>query len=235
MKAIILNAGRGTRLKYFTQNSHKCLLEINEERIIDRQLNMFKKFDISKIFIVVGHNHEVVESSINNKNVEFIINKEYQETDNSYSLSLIEPFIEDNEKYLIIDGDVIIDEPTFGKFIEQTSDNIAIGIVRPNNSPEDAKIDYVGNYIVQISKKIRSDIIYSSILCLDSDSFRILLEECRKPENRKTWYSQPLNSCILNNLFRVELYKTNTPYWVEIDDVFDLQYAELVWCIEKTS
>jgi len=55
MKAIILAAGRGSRMKKLTSNQPKCLTNLNGKPILDWQLEAFKKSGITEVAIVTGY------------------------------------------------------------------------------------------------------------------------------------------------------------------------------------
>ena len=56
MNAIILAAGRGSRLKNLTDTMPKCLIEINDKSLLSRQLDIYNSINlISKIAIVRGY------------------------------------------------------------------------------------------------------------------------------------------------------------------------------------
>ena len=57
MKVIILAAGQGTRLRPFTDEKPKCMVEVAGISIIDRQLNTMKKCGIKEkdITIITGY------------------------------------------------------------------------------------------------------------------------------------------------------------------------------------
>ncbi len=54
MKAIILAAGQGTRLKKYTQNLPKGMLEFDGKTIIERQIEMYRAAGLNKIIVVRG-------------------------------------------------------------------------------------------------------------------------------------------------------------------------------------
>lgn len=54
MKAIILAAGKGSRLGHLTKNRPKCLLEFGGKKIIEYQLDLFAKVGIQDVIIVRG-------------------------------------------------------------------------------------------------------------------------------------------------------------------------------------
>ena len=55
MQAIILAAGMGRRLKDLTSDNTKCMVKVNEERLIDRGLRQLDNQGLDKIVIVVGY------------------------------------------------------------------------------------------------------------------------------------------------------------------------------------
>ena len=61
MRAIILAAGRGSRLRHLTDDRPKCTLEIDGRSLLDRQLDTFRASGISDIVIVTGYRAELLE------------------------------------------------------------------------------------------------------------------------------------------------------------------------------
>ena len=81
MKAIILAAGKGTRLMPFTTNTPKCLVSINNKCLIDHQINVLKSRNIQDITIVAGYlGHQLAGKG------RVIMNKKYETTNMIYSL-----------------------------------------------------------------------------------------------------------------------------------------------------
>lgn len=60
MKAIILAAGRGSRMKGLTDDRPKCLVELNGISLLDRQLQAIRNAGINDIGIVTGYRHELL-------------------------------------------------------------------------------------------------------------------------------------------------------------------------------
>jgi choline kinase len=54
-KAIILVAGMGTRLKPRTDNTHKCLTEVNGCKILVNALTQLKNNSVDETILVVGY------------------------------------------------------------------------------------------------------------------------------------------------------------------------------------
>ena len=61
MRAIILAAGRGSRLKELTDDKPKCLVELKGKTLLSRQLDSLRSAGISEIGIVTGYKKELLK------------------------------------------------------------------------------------------------------------------------------------------------------------------------------
>jgi choline kinase len=62
MKAIILAAGRGSRMKDLTNERPKCLVEMRGKVLLDWQLEALREAGISEIAIVTGYKRELLSN-----------------------------------------------------------------------------------------------------------------------------------------------------------------------------
>ena len=60
MKAIILAAGRGSRMQNLTQKQPKCLVNLRGKALLDWQLEALRAAGISEIAIVTGYKRELL-------------------------------------------------------------------------------------------------------------------------------------------------------------------------------
>ena len=60
MKAIILAAGRGSRMKTLTSDKPKCLVELHGRSLLERQLEALRGAGVSEIGIVTGYRRELL-------------------------------------------------------------------------------------------------------------------------------------------------------------------------------
>ena len=67
MKAIILAAGEGKRLKPFAENMPKCLIELEGKSILDRQIEVIRRCGIDDVIVVKGY----MANRINRKDVHY--------------------------------------------------------------------------------------------------------------------------------------------------------------------
>ena len=86
--AIILAAGFGMRMVPINHETPKAFLEVNGEKLIERQIRQLQAVGIHEIYIVVGFMKEKFEYLMDKYNVELIVNSEYASKNNIHSLNL---------------------------------------------------------------------------------------------------------------------------------------------------
>ena len=99
MKAIILAAGRGTRLGHYTKEIPKGLVDINGKSIIERQIELFKKNGITEIIVVRGYKKEKFCWN----DIRFIDNEDFANNNQLASLVLAQNEIFDAADDTILD------------------------------------------------------------------------------------------------------------------------------------
>ena len=73
MKAFIIAAGLGSRLRPFTKNLPKNLVKIGNKTILDRQLEVLNSLNIKDINIIVGYKR----NKFKNKKLKYFYNKDF--------------------------------------------------------------------------------------------------------------------------------------------------------------
>ena len=67
MKAIILAAGTGSRMKGLTSSKPKCLLELHNNSIIEHQILLLNKFGIFNIDVITGFESDKIKEILKDK------------------------------------------------------------------------------------------------------------------------------------------------------------------------
>jgi choline kinase len=109
MKALILAAGIGSRLKQKTYSIPKPLIKLNKRPILHYQLKILEKNFIKNIFIVVGYKKkkivDYIKKNFSHLQITIIENKKYKTTDSSYSYYLAKKFLY-NKDYIHLNCDI---------------------------------------------------------------------------------------------------------------------------------
>ena len=79
MQAIIMAAGKGSRLGKLTEDNPKCFLEINGVKVLDYIIALLHENNIYDIVIVTGYKHTIIEDYLKGiKGITFVYNPFYE-------------------------------------------------------------------------------------------------------------------------------------------------------------
>jgi L-glutamine-phosphate cytidylyltransferase len=118
MRAIIVAAGQGTRLRPLTNYMPKCLVKLESKPLLEYQLSTFDKCGITDINIVGGH----FADKLKIYPIRLFINKYYKTTNMVYSLFTAEEVITADQDLIISYGDIIFNKDALSKLMESDAD-----------------------------------------------------------------------------------------------------------------
>ncbi|MFH0979276.1 MAG: HAD-IIA family hydrolase [Candidatus Woesearchaeota archaeon] len=234
MRAIVLAAGVGSRLKPLTLEKPKALVEVNGRPILYYILRSLESNNIKDIVICTGFNSAKIESyCIKNHpglRLTFVENKDYASTNNMYSLYLAKDYLD--QDIFLMNGDVVFSPQIISAMLLEKKSCIAVDVGNYIDESMKVMVD-TNNHIVDISKKIpKQDAFGCSI-----DVYKFLVNDLAVIKNelhkiievqkdRNQW-----TEVMLQNLFkRHELISfpcaIGKEKWVEIDNFDDLRQAE---------
>ena len=121
MKAVILAAGEGKRLRPFTENMPKVMIPVGNKPILEHVLKAVKKSGISEVVIVVGYKKEVIMEYFKDYN-EIKITYVEQDKQLGTSHALLQAKNELDSAFIVLAGDNIIDSDSVLKLIHEKSD-----------------------------------------------------------------------------------------------------------------
>src|SRR2546425_12941632 len=118
MKAVILAAGRGTRIRSVHGKRPKCLIEVDNSAILDHQLDALSIVGINEVAIVVGYEKEQIIAHVNarrllTQRIHFIDNPGFAITNNIYSLWLALDWLR-GDSFIVLNADVIFNPEILG-------------------------------------------------------------------------------------------------------------------------
>lgn len=143
MKAIILAAGTASRLRPLTLHTPKCLLKVGERTLLQRSMDALIQNGIREFVIVTGYLHEQIEDFVRQTYGEsiqvcFIHNKDYETTNNIYSLWLARPEAEGQE-VLLLDSDLLYDAKIIERVLADKHENV-LTLIRHELGEEEMKV-----------------------------------------------------------------------------------------------
>lgn len=143
MRAIILAAGTASRLRPLTLHTPKCLLKVGERTLLERSMDTLIKAGIREFCIVTGYLHEKIEDFVKQTygesiDVCFIHNKDYETTNNIYSLWLARPKA-DGQEVLLLDSDLLYDGQIVERVLADSHENV-LTLIRHELGEEEMKV-----------------------------------------------------------------------------------------------
>ncbi len=111
MKAFLLAAGKGTRLRPLTFKTPKCLVPVNGKPLIDYWFDLFELYGIDEILINTSHLSDTVREYIKNNSRGLSIKVVYEETllGSGGTIRKNRDFVEGEEAFFIFYADNLTD------------------------------------------------------------------------------------------------------------------------------
>lgn len=134
MKALIFAAGKGTRLKPFTDLHPKALALVNGIPLLERNINYLKSFGINDFVINIHHfGNQIIDflKKNNNFNANIEISDESEELlETGGGLVFARKFLDHKEDFLIMNADILTDMDinTFVEFHKQKMDFATLAV-----------------------------------------------------------------------------------------------------------
>lgn len=234
MKAVILAAGVGSRLRPLTSKKPKCLVRVAGRPILDYQVRAYTAAGIKDILIVVGYEASKIKEYYKHTrdiHIKLIENEDYEVTNNMYSLFLTAPDVE-NESFILSNGDVVFDTSIIYELVHSDEDLIAAD--KGSYSEEAMKITLNETGLISnISKEIPQNEAYGNsidIYKFSAKSSTILFQEMRKiiagENSLKDWTEIAIQRLLQMGDLKMQPFEISNKSWVEIDNFEDLAVAD---------
>lgn len=238
MKAILLVAGEGTRLRPYTLDRPKCLVEVDNISLLERQLSVLRTQNIESIVLVGGYKSEM----LNGKGSRLKINPRYYETNMVWTLFCAEEEL--NSDVIISYGDIVYSKEVLESIMASTAD-IAITIDKewesywrarnedPLDDAETLKLDPEGR-IIEIGQNPKSiseiEGQYMGLIKLSVKGVKQLKDVFHKAiENDGALLGKSIENAYMTDLLQAVINNDIPVYsvpvyggWVEVDTVDDL-------------
>jgi len=118
VKAIILAAGMGSRLRPLTDDKPKCLVELDKIPLLDRQLEVLKSAGISNVHVIGGY----LGHMLKRPNVTLHMNENYESTNMVETLFCAEEVLQGTQDIIISYGDIVYEPRVLQKLISSEAE-----------------------------------------------------------------------------------------------------------------
>ncbi len=114
MRAIILAAGQGTRLRPLTDHRPKCLVELCGVSLLDRQARALRSAHVEDLLVVGGYRADSIET----RGYQVVRNHRYEQTNMVASLFSAASCLDGNDDVLIAYGDIVYEPRVLAAVME---------------------------------------------------------------------------------------------------------------------
>jgi UDP-N-acetylglucosamine diphosphorylase/glucosamine-1-phosphate N-acetyltransferase len=240
MKAAILAAGEGVRLKPITATRPKHLIKVGGKPILEHCLHILKVSGVKEVVVVVHYMADSIHTYFGDGKrhglrIEYVEQKGILGTGNA--LSVVEPFVQ--EDFLVINGDMLFDSEAVKSVIEfhQKEKPAATLAVVPVEKPEDYGVVELDNSkVTKIIEKPRHDeaptnLANAGIYAFSTEIFAKLRQTT--PTLRGEWEIPDAITIMIKENKQVLATRIDSKQWLDIGRPWDLLEANK-WALMKT-
>lgn len=223
MKAVILAAGRGTRLRPLTDTCPKPLLSLREKPILEHILEQLPK-EVTEVIIVVDHLKEQIRLFLSKNSPSLKVHLVEQANGQKGTLAALRSttsFFEKGERFLVLNGDDLVSRKNLEKMLDYQR---AFGVHFTNTMPRYHKVmsrnGFLDGLVAQSEEEQITGVdIATGAYLLDTDIFHF---EARLLAGNEIGIPQT----ILDHKESYPVPIVAFDFWVSINSIQDLQDAQ---------
>jgi choline kinase len=236
MRAIILSAGQGKRLRPLTNDTPKCLLPVRaDQSVLEVQLRSLAECGVEEAIVYVGFGASQVEDFVadhapNGIRVTAVFNPFYAVSDNLATCWLAQKYMQD--EFLILNGDTLFEPTVLQRLLAAPAAPLTLAINQKEEyDDDDMKVSLSeGGRLVGVGKTLDARIVDGESIGLmlfrsdGAECFRQVINDAiRNDDAVERWYLSVVNE--MAQQVDVSTLAITGLWWGELDSPEDL--AEL--------
>ncbi len=226
MQAVIVAAGRGTRLGALTTDRPKCLLEVGRRTILEHQIAALEACGIDELLVVTGFESAQVEAALPPR-TRTVWNPFFATTNNLASFWLARFLLAPELVYLHCD---VLFEPSVLEALLDAPGELCLSVDHKKCDAEDMKVCLDGERVTAVSKELPLEEAAGEFIGLarfSAEGLEALLQEMEQV--LRSGAHQAYTTRALERVSRrVDVHAAPVPpdaRWCEVDTEADLSLA----------
>lgn len=222
MKALIMAAGKGTRISRYIEGKPKCTVDIGDMKLIEYTIHELCKRGISEIALVLGYQAAYLENVLKEYPVKFYYNYFYDVTNSIASAWFAKDFI--NDDIMLMNADVFLEEALLDElFLEEKSPILYSDSSRKEEA--DYKFYYEDNQLIKYGKELEGQDISGEYVGIAKMKKEFLADFITRLDNlifqskHSMWWEDVLYSYVGEKNIYVKDIKGK--FWAEVDFIED--------------
>ena len=227
MRALILAAGRGTRISRYLSGRPKCTVDIGGGiTLIENTIRQLRGMGIKDIGIVLGYNQEVIREILKEHDIKFYYNPFFDVTNSIASAWFARDFITNEDDIMIMNGDVFVDDSLLEIIKEETLSPVLF-CDETRKEEADYKFYYEDNRLLKYGKELEGEDItaeYIGIAKIGKEfisTFKNELESMINKQQHYLWWENALYE--LSKEKDIYVKDVEGRFWAEVDYMEDYE------------
>ena len=229
MQAMIMAAGRGSRLGSLTAGKPKSFVEIKGHKLIEYNLKLLEAYGVGEIIIVTGYQSEAFEELAKTmKNIRFAYNPFYEMMNVLGSFYMGMHLIQDD--FIYLNADTICETKKKKKMVKMEFD-VTLPVDYGICDDEAMKVRSKEGRLQQITKQMPNETADGEFIGMAS--FRKKVLSALKQKTRAllkekvfdAYFESAIQRLIDEEDFNIKAVPTDGAFWAEIDFVEDYERA----------
>jgi choline kinase len=150
-RAVILAAGHGNRLRAFTADRPRPLLEVGGRALIDRQLEALGGCGVRDVTVVAGYREEQLREHVGQR-ARIVLNGHYHETGSLYSLWLAAEHLKGGA--FVLNGDTVFSPLLLDRLKWHPAPDALLFDSGRTLEAREMKVRVAGRYVVDMSRQM---------------------------------------------------------------------------------
>jgi UDP-N-acetylglucosamine diphosphorylase/glucosamine-1-phosphate N-acetyltransferase len=216
MKAVILAAGEGNRMRPLTYTRPKVMLPLANKPILEHLLIELKKSGIKEFTIVVGYHSETIRQHFGDGarwgvSIDYVTQRKQLGT--AHAVKMVEGFVKG--KFLLANGDVLLKAEDIEKIMAKH--NVTLSLIEMKDTKDLGVVEVVGNKLKAIHEKVAkppSNLVNAGVYLLTPEIFVAIARTEKSPRGEYE----------LTDSLQILLGEDKPISWVKIDQWLNLSY-----------
>lgn len=224
MKALLMAAGKGTRISRYIEGKPKCTVDIGEITLIEYTVKELLKRGVASIAMVLGYHAEEIKAILKDYNIIYYYNYFFDVTNSIASAWFAKDFFDDD--MILMNADVYLEPALLDKVFETDKTPILFSD-SSRKEVADYKFYYEGNELIKYGKNLEGNDIsgeYVGVAKVEKRFLREMLvrmEELISAGRHGMWWEDILYSFVGEKQIFVKDIKGM--FWAEVDYVDDYE------------
>lgn len=226
MKAILLCAGRGSRLDPLTVDRPKCLVEVGGAAILDHQISALHSCGIHEVVVVAGYRGEKIENHVarhpRGERISVAHNSRWAATSSIASVWAVRSML--NQPFVLVNGDTIFPPELLARALARVETEVNLLIEYGSNHSDDMRVRLNDGKIAGVGKQIDDATFRSLGIIVSTGGERYLgalTDVIASPGGEGRYHHDVIDQ--LASVHQVNPVAVSGMRWQEIDTIADIE------------